>query len=332
MITPKQIQELSTCGIKPNFDNICMRAKLDTGYQCNYKCFFCYYKSKLNEFTPFEVIKNRIDTLYDLGCRDFDLSGGESSIHKDFFKILEYLQSKQVKISCLSNGLKFSNFDFIAKAKDYGLSEILFSLHSIGNTHDLITGVPNSYKKIIKAIENAKKLNIKIRINSTITQFNYSLVDTDFYKIVESLNPFEINFLPLNYFDCASNLKNIKYSELLRPIKNFLNKSKIKYKNVRYVPFCQMRGFEKYVVGYYQHIYDIYDWNLAWYDYKPISTIFDCAKQNRIRNYVKDIKCMKCKYFYICDGFEPQSIPEFEPEFGTKISDANYFRHDFYKS
>ena len=72
------------------------RAKLDTGTQCNYRCDFCYYFDKLDQVTPFETIKNRIDYLIDCGISEVDLSGGESSYHPDWFKILDYCNKHPV--------------------------------------------------------------------------------------------------------------------------------------------------------------------------------------------------------------------------------------------
>lgn len=326
-----KIQEISCLNELPN-DEICKRAKLDTGTLCNYKCFFCYYKSKLNELTNFDEIKKRIDKLYQLGCREFDLSGGESSIHPDFFKILEYLNSLNVKISMLSNGYFFSKFENLEKAKNLGLSEILFSVHSVDEVHDEIVGKSGAFEKILKAILNAKKLNLKIRINSTITNKNLHLIDNKFFDFIEKIQPFELNFLPLNYFDENTESYNIDYENLLKPIKNFIDKSSIKLINVRYVPFCYMKGYEKNVVGYYQHIFDIYDWNIAYYHYKESNkeNLLNLAKNSRIYNYNKSNKCLKCKYFYICDGIEPQVNSDFKPEPGEKIKDILFYRHNFY--
>ena len=94
------------------------RAKLDTGTHCNYKCDFCYYKTQLDVKTEFDIIKDRIDYLIECGITELDLSGGESSIHKDWFKILDYCTDKGLYLSCLSNGFKFAKKDFIQKSYD----------------------------------------------------------------------------------------------------------------------------------------------------------------------------------------------------------------------
>lgn len=312
------------------------RAKLDTGTLCNYKCYFCYYKHLLDKNKPFDLIKKDIDKLIELGATELDLSGGESSFHKDFFKILEYIKSKNIKVSCLTNGSMFSSFEFLKKANDLGLNEILFSLHSVGDTHDEITGIKGSFKQILKAINNAKKLNILIRINSTITNKNYHLVDNLYYDLIKEIEPFEINFLPLNYFSQGSDNEIYSYDLILKGVKNFIDKSNnlnVKYINVRYTPFCKMQGYEKYVCNYAQHIYDYYDWSLAMYDcnYKnTLENMDKIVKQSRINSYVKNRECVNCKYFYICDGIEKQSKDSLTPVNGEKIKNPIYFRENYY--
>ncbi len=105
--------------LSPLLDNepICTRAKLDTGTLCNYKCTFCYYKDKLDICDSFEVIKERIDYLVKCGIKELDLSGGESSYHPDWFKILDYCTLNNLYISTISNGSMFSDYEFLKNQK-----------------------------------------------------------------------------------------------------------------------------------------------------------------------------------------------------------------------
>ena len=79
--------QASTFKLIPRDAPINNRAKLDTGTHCNYKCDFCYYKTQLDVVTNLDVIKGRIDYLVECGITEVDLSGGESSIHKEWFDI-----------------------------------------------------------------------------------------------------------------------------------------------------------------------------------------------------------------------------------------------------
>jgi MoaA/NifB/PqqE/SkfB family radical SAM enzyme len=321
------------------------RAKLDTGFHCNYKCEFCYYLNHLHLKTSFEKIKERIDYIHSYGITQIDLSGGESSIHADWFNILDYCNDRFEHISCLSNGSAFSNEKFLIKSKEHGLKEILFSLHGYDeDIHDSIVGKVGAWKKIHAAIQHCKKHNIRVRINCTVYQKNYSGLSTEYSKIIKDISPYEVNFLTLNHWDDSSTFEPISdYTGLTDEIKLCIDaiKDYVKLINVRYTPYCFMVGYEKYVCNQYQHIYDIYDWNKEIYSEKldtnkaytlheKIDLAYDAAKTERLQTYKKPFNCIRCKYFNICDGIEKQSNVKVSPVRGEKITDVNYYRKKFY--
>ena len=101
-----------------------------------------------------------------------------------------------------------------------------------------------------------------------------------------------------------------------------------------------MEGYEKYVCNVYQHIYDLYDWNMAVYNqnlppeqYKedPLQELYNAAKRGRVSSYKKSIDCTLCKYFYICDGMENALKDPVMPIDGSKIKNINFFRKGFYE-
>lgn len=321
----------------------CNRAKLDTGTHCNYRCTFCYYKTKLNDITSFDVIKSRIDYLVECGITEVDLSGGESSIHNNWFDILDYCKSKGLKISCLSNGYKFADAEFMRKSKDAGLDEILFSVHGYDeSSHNELVANKHGYKRIIQAIENAHAVGCVVRINCTVTHSNYQHIDNKFVALVKQLEPLEVNFLTLNYWNDASNQEAISYADVTPHIQRAIDQLKdtVTYINVRYTPYCFMRGYEQYVCNYYQHIYDVFDWNIAVYGYdidpetykkSPLDAMYAAAKRQRNRTYYKLAECVGCKHYYICDGVEKQvTNVQLSPESGEKITQVNFYRRGFY--
>jgi MoaA/NifB/PqqE/SkfB family radical SAM enzyme len=320
------------------------RAKLDTGTHCNYRCEFCYYKTQLNDVTEFEVIKQRIDYLAACGIKEADLSGGESSIHKQWFDILDYCKSKGMKVSTLSNGYKFANKEFLAKSKEHGLEEILFSVHGYDkDSHNELVGHRKGFDNIKQAIHNAHELGVLVRINCTVTHKNYKSLPTQFVELMQELKPFEVNFLTLNYWDDAGAQETINYGEVTPYVHQTIDllKSFVKIINVRYTPYCFMKGYEQYVCNYYQHIYDVYDWNIAVYDgtidpetYRkdPYKEMYAAAARKRNWTYYKTKDCLECKYYYICDGVEKQiKNVELRPELGDKITQVNFYRKGWYR-
>ena len=172
----------------------CNRAKLDTGTFCNYDCEFCYYKELLHEVTSFEVIKDRADKIHQYGIKEVDLSGGESSVHRQWFDILDYCNERFDHISTLSNGQRFANEKFLLKSKEHGLKEILFSVHGYDEeSHDMIVQRKGAWKKIHQAIELCHKHDIIVRVNCTVYQLNYEGLET-YHEVIERVKQIAFNY------------------------------------------------------------------------------------------------------------------------------------------
>lgn len=345
------INKLSTVGLTIDTETPrCNRAKLDTGTFCNYDCEFCYYRDLLDVKTPIAEVKKRADYIAAYGITQIDLSGGESSVSPDWFEILDYCNERFEHVSCLSHGGKFANIDFLQESIDHGLKEILFSLHgATEETHDAITNRKGSFKRILKAIKNAQELNVLVRINCTVYYKNYHQLDNIYAGLINEIKPFEVNFITLNYWEGVGiEAANVSYADMTTGIKrciDILNKDMII--NVRYVPYCYMEGYEKYVCDQYQHIYDLYDWNKEMYldESRPMIDVsktythieklefaYKHCADHRTRYYQKDSACVKCKYFYICDGVENEiaGTPIY-PVDGEKITEVTFFRKHHFK-
>lgn len=322
----------------------CNRAKLDTGTFCNYDCEFCYYQGMLHLKTDYETIKQRIDKLYEYGITEVDLSGGESSIHKNWFEILKYCNDRFEHISTLSNGWAFAKEEFLIKSREHGLKEIMFSVHGFDeDSHDTIVGRKGAWKKINQAVELAHKHNIIVRVNCTIYQKNIAGLLT-YHNVLKHMKPLEVNFLTLNYWTNNNNADPIDYELATANIKKCIDNIKdfVKYINVRYTPFCYMSGYEQHVCNQYQHIYDKFDWNKEIYSYsldtsreytdkEKIDMAFEQANVERQKAYTKPIDCIKCKFYNICDGVEKQVVDFVpKPQPGEKITNVNEYRKDFY--
>jgi len=340
------LAELSSAGLELDLiTQPCVRARLDTGTFCNYDCEFCYYRDKLDVKTEFDIVKERADYLLAYGIKQVDLSGGESSVSPDWFKILDYCNERFEHVSCLSHGGRFANIEFLQESMEHGLKEILFSLHgATAETHDAITNRKGSFKRILQAIKNAQELGCVVRINCTVYHKNYHQLVNIYADLINGIKPLEVNFITLNYWDDVY-IDNVTYKDMTDNIKScidILDKGMII--NVRYVPYCYMKGYEKYVCDQYQHIYDIYDWNKEMYSNvidvsktytqeQKIQFAYDACKKFRARFYRKQVDCLKCKHFYICDGIEREIAdknPVF-PEAGDKIKQVNFYRAVHFK-
>ncbi|MCU0666198.1 MAG: radical SAM protein [Candidatus Omnitrophica bacterium] len=248
------------------------RIDINTGYSCNLKCSFCYY---LNDVKS----KNKNKDLSTLRCKNLisyyaakkmqvlEFTGGEPTIRKDFLELVSFARDKGFKkISLITNGILLSDRSFARRLVENKVEDFLFSLHgSTSDVHDKVTGMPGSYKLLNKAIENLLGLSVKVRCNSVVNGENFS----DVYqraKLFKDLGVKIVNFILFNPIEQAkfSDKKNfICYADVSDKLKRiaddfgpFFNKL-----TFRYIPFCQMAGYEKHVQNVHQVHYDHDEWN-----------------------------------------------------------------------
>lgn len=306
---------------------LCKRAKLDTGTLCNLRCTFCYYQDRLDKIDSFEIIRNRIDYIKDYNLiTEIELSGGESSIHPDWFRILDYCNERFEHVSTLSHGQKFANLDFLLESKQHGLKEILFSMHGTGQYHDDIVGRVGAYEKLFRAIENSLSNGVITRINCTVTTSNKDCIDKKFLQVIHhfiTLGLKQVNFIFHNYWDANSGSDPIRYEDLSPPVLNTIKNIKAWYPDfdirIRFLPFCFAGEYTSLVYGQYQHVFDTTDWNKEIYNgdkifkknkhYTWVESLhmgWEAAKVSRLYSYYKPKECKDCKWFKECDGIEKQ--------------------------
>lgn len=304
----------------------------------------------------FELIKKQIDFEYEYGIRDFEITGGEPSEYKNIRKVCEYIKEKDPnsKIAIITNGGLFG-----CDVWDL-LDEVLISYHlgkNVTGTDMTIFPRGSTFEKVSRTIEKARENNVFIRTNSVLGTFNLGNVD-EIVKDLISFKPRIINFLPVNLFDEATSMISfIDYRELRPIIKRTIDTLKNNLPDtlvfVRYMPFCDMEGYEQHIVGHLQHIYDWFDWNreldgiqflnnidknphdvYGRYGSKSIET---CFKQ-RPGLYEKSNKCLFCRYNILCDGVEKSNgrlLDQIVPSKGQIIKNPLEFigtvTHDLYR-
>lgn len=331
-------------------DPLTSRARLFTGYKCNINCKFCFYRD-MKPIDIKEKIYEQIKIAKKLEIKDWDISGGEPTILPYWFDLLDDLvKSGFRKIAVITNGYKVSQKDFLQKSMDHGLNEVLFSLHGPNNEiHDGMTGVKGSFRKVMRGIDKSLELGILLRINTVVTAENYKTLN-ELSKLINSISPHSFNFLPFriensakpegNVVDLAESIKYIKESIDILDKKIIIN--------VRYVPFCLMQGYEKYVSMYLQRAFDEFDWaerairildcirrdtNIPFleiwrdkFDYE-MQSIYETIK------YISGYKfsCLKCRCLPICEGIWKTNNQIFTSEYykpieGEIIKDILHFR------
>lgn len=327
-LSEKYIQ--SNCSLK----DISKRAPVYIGFKCNQRCFFCYYLDRIHEeFLSLEHIKKSVDILYDYGIRDFEITGGEPGIFKELNTLIYYIKSKHnTKVAVITNGaLKRESIELV--------DEVLISFHALSDKEN-IDIVGTSLSNVLKCIENVKELNKLLRFNIVVGYHNIHNLKDIVKKLAEYV-PFVVNFLPLNTWNHAGTLsKSIDYSlirTMLKECIDILSERNI-HSFIRFMPYCDMTGYEKHLIGNFQHVFDHFDWNPNAMMISAqhaegnflqgklsFSSSFTSIDEIRKETYTKSSKCLTCKYQILCDGPEKSVDFVYKPEHGHMIKDIAYY-------
>jgi radical SAM/SPASM domain protein of ACGX system len=132
---------------------------------CDQRCKHCYIFSE-NTHIPiaemsFEDIQKVLDNCLEM-CERFDripyfyITGGDPLLHKDFWRLLELLKSKDIAFSLMGNPFHLSD-DVCRRLQSFGCERYQLSLDGLRTTHDSIrkSGSFDTTLEKIKCIRNA---------------------------------------------------------------------------------------------------------------------------------------------------------------------------------
>lgn len=190
---------------------------------CNFKCKHCFVK-KCNEELSFENIKIIIDKISKWSKANnkhtrINLAGGEPLLSKNLQKIIDYIYSKQLKVSIITNGYYLTE-EFI-KANKNKLSMIGLSIDSFDENINKMIGRCNgtntlSFEQFKKLCETIKENKIKLKINCCISALN---IKEAIGVKIKKLLPDRVKFLRVmtNHLDIlTSNIVKISDDQWLR--------------------------------------------------------------------------------------------------------------------
>jgi len=151
---------------------------------CNNHCIFCLDKEAQNGSSiPIEDIKEDLALGRENNADKVVLSGGEPTIHPDFFEIVRLAENIGYRdTQVISNGRMFMYNDFLAAAVKAGMSEVTFSMHGHNEKlHDSQTQVKGSFNQALSGLRNALSIdglivNIDIVINKTNVRHLHKII------------------------------------------------------------------------------------------------------------------------------------------------------------
>lgn len=148
-------------------------------YRCNKKCKFCFnyvFDDKVKYDTNEDLnIEKLIEFIQKHGIKKVHLSGGEPTMYKDIYYLVNRL-SKISKFSYFTNGMLFDRFT-TDEISAMGILRIKVSLYN-----EEILGDSLHFMKMCEKIKEIKLKNPAIKFKASF------MIDTDFFKVINSEN------------------------------------------------------------------------------------------------------------------------------------------------
>ena len=189
--------------------------------QCNYKCKYCFSHFNSKSLLPIEEWKEIVDNIaLNIPVKRFNIAGGEPLLYPRIDELIEYIKSKDIDVSIITNGILLNeyfiekhskNLETIGLSMDSLSEDILMNLNCKTVKNEMLTK-----EKLFDIAKKIKDFNIKLKINTVVTKENYKEVlyrdlaglNVDRWKILK-MKPFKSN--NFNNYDLDITEEEFKY-------------------------------------------------------------------------------------------------------------------------
>ena len=141
---------------------------------CNMHCPWCYARDALSSTSSnVNLIKAKkvIDLLFAIGIEEIILLGGEPTLFDHLIELVEYISTKKIRITLVTNGLKLSDYSYCIKLRDAGVSFINISIKATSKAeYNSYTNIENAYTKVMEAISNVREIGFDFSVSYVLTQ------------------------------------------------------------------------------------------------------------------------------------------------------------------
>ena len=295
-------------------------ADIKVGTLCNNNCRFCAQAMyRMYNKTTQEVIED-LEAAKNDGCDRVIFTGGEPTIRKDILNLVRYAKRLGFDvIQIQTNGRMFYYKKFCEQMIEAGANEFALALHGpTPEVHDFLTRAPGSFKQTVMGIKNLKSLGQKVIMNSVVTKPNYRFTpDTARLFVALKVDQFQFAFVHATgnakvYFDSMMPRMSLAVPYLKKALQIGIDAGIPVM--VEAVPFCLLKGYEKYVSDLYIPPSEV----------REYEHFFPKFEETRKQIKRKFPQCKQCKYDLICEGPWMEypdrfGSDEFKPVPGRKI-------------
>ena len=193
---------------------------------CNLRCKWCYARSTnylASDDMELETAKQIIDICNDLKIRHIILIGGEPTLYKYLFEVIDYCHLRNIGCGIVTNGLACKDISFVSELKKHDIHSISLSLK--GENRDVfkeITG-RDAFDDTKEAIKCCLNNDIKVTASMVITEENVN----SFIGGIETLKSIGVKDFHFSFcYDFDMDMDHSKYLKIHNPkklITDFMN-------------------------------------------------------------------------------------------------------------
>jgi MoaA/NifB/PqqE/SkfB family radical SAM enzyme len=296
------------------------RLDLKLTFQCNNRCLFCVQGDKRDhepdrghDQARTEIAERRRD------CDGIVFTGGEVTLRPDLLELIAYARELGYRtIQVQSNGRRMSYLPYLDALIDAGANEIAPAIHgATAATHDSLTRARGSFVQTVKGVEHARRRGARIILNSVIVRQNMREL-VSMVRLFGRLGVSQSQFAFVHALGTAAQHFDevvARYSDLIEELHAalLLGERLGMRMMTEAVPYCLMRGLERFVAE----------------QYIPSTAILDGSNTiDRYEDYrwsegkLHGPPCQRCTFAEVCEGpwreyperfgweeFEPRSDP-----------------------
>ncbi len=106
------------------------------------------------------------------------MTGGDPLKRRDLFDLIRYATEHGLQVALTPSATPLATLEAFESARAAGVRRLGISLDGPdAKTHDAFRGWEGSFERTLEMLANARKLNMAVQVNTTITQRNFRMID-----------------------------------------------------------------------------------------------------------------------------------------------------------
>jgi radical SAM protein with 4Fe4S-binding SPASM domain len=159
-------------------ERLAVLGSIEVTTRCNLRCVHCYINTPVNDASAlkselsFRDLRNIIDQIVGEGCLWLLMTGGEPFVRDDFLDAYVYARKKGLLVTVFTNGTLLTP-RLADRLAEFSPSLVEITLYGRSQqTFEVVTGVPGSYSRCMKAIELLMERKINLGLKTMVSRLN----------------------------------------------------------------------------------------------------------------------------------------------------------------